>query len=309
MMNACRLNARDAGPSVALATPFAWPASGLEPLPWFPFTVAASSGQAIAAARIAQRTERAYWYLRKALSVTPRFRLLVLDANDWAQHAEVSTFGVTHVTADGHLVVGSEPADAWHDVSRYLAKCLPPATVKSLVIVHGADAVYPDGPDLSGVAEALIAHELAHVIADQAGADFGRRWLAEAFADYALVAMLGETDPSGLHRIGTLAEAARMLADATPTVAEFEAAAGSMAPAASILVHLDFTRAGFAAYADAQATPLARWFELARNGQAALREPDADHELGPWLARNVHPAFAQVAARRNGWQEPAARAA
>src|SRR3954468_23469496 len=90
----------------ALAKPFAWPASGLEPLPWFPFTVAASRGQLHAPARIAQRTERAYWYLRRLFRFTPRFRLLVLDRADWSKHAEVATYGMSHFTATGNLVVG-----------------------------------------------------------------------------------------------------------------------------------------------------------------------------------------------------------
>lgn len=157
--------------------------------------------------------------------------------------------------------------------------------------------MHPDAPDLAGVAEALIAHELAHLIADQAGASFPARWMAEAFANYALVAVLGGTDPLGLHRIATLAEAGSLLAGDTPTVAEFEAARHTLGPVASVLVQLAMTRHAFAAYADAQAEPLARWFAMAREP----REPDADHELGRWLARDVHAAFAPLArdARRS----------
>ncbi|MEO8754215.1 MAG: hypothetical protein ABI624_16210, partial [Casimicrobiaceae bacterium] len=146
--------------AAALATPFGWPQSGLQPLPWFPFTVAASPAQVKAAARIAQRTERAYWYLRKVTGFMPKFRLLVLDAADWARFAEVPTYGIAHFTRDGHLVVGAEPAAAWHDVSRYFASHLPAADLRALVSVHGRDPVFPAGPDLSVVAETLVAHEL-----------------------------------------------------------------------------------------------------------------------------------------------------
>ena len=152
----------------ALATPFAWPQSGLEPMPWFPFTVAASRGHAAAAARVAQRTERAYWYLRRLFAFTPRFRLLVLGRDDWARYAEVPTFGVPHLTAGGHLIVGSEPAAAWHGVSRELAALLPATKLRALVKVHGQDRSYPAGPDLAGVADALLAHEVAHLFAAQA---------------------------------------------------------------------------------------------------------------------------------------------
>jgi len=293
----------------AFAAAFSWPQSGLEPLPWFPFTVASSPGETAVATRIAQRAERAYWYLRRVLGVAPRFRLLVLDQDDWQRFAENPTFGMSHFTDDGNLVVGTEPAAAWHDVSRYLASCLPAGTLRSLLKVHGPDPVYPAGPDLASVAEALIAHELAHIVADQAGAEFGRQWAAEAFANYALVAVLGETDSTALHRLGTLAEATKTLVEATPTVTEFEAAPHGLPPAAAVLLHLELTRTAYAAYADAQAEPLARWFAQARNGGAIARAPDSDHEFGRMLGRDVHPAFEAPAARRNGWQAPLPRAA
>ena len=280
---------RDAGP--ALATPFAWPASGLDPLPWFPFTVGVSRGHAKAGERVAQRTERAYWHLRKLLGVVPRFRLLVLAPGDWAQYADVEAFGACHATGDGHLVVGTEPADAWHEVSRFLALHLPGPALRTLVKAHGADAQHPTAPDLGGVADALVIHEVAHLVAAQSGAAFPRRWLAEAFANYALIAALAETEPAMLHRIGSLAEATRVLAEATPGVAEFEAADGTLEPAHAVLTQLALTRAAFAAYADAGVVPLQRWFAAAQEGRT---EPDADHELGRMLAR-IHPALAALA--------------
>src|SRR6185436_3500021 len=79
---------------------------------------ASSRGATAAAERVAQRTERAYWYLRKLLKFTPRFRLLVLDREDWTRYADLATYGVSHFTAQGNLVVGAEPADAWHDIAR-----------------------------------------------------------------------------------------------------------------------------------------------------------------------------------------------
>jgi hypothetical protein len=296
------------GSGAALATPFAWPASGLDPLPWFPFTVAVSRGHTAAGERLAQRTERAYWFLRKLFGVTPRFRLLVLSREDWPQYAEVPTYGVAHATHDGHLVVGAEPADEWHAISRFLALHLAAPTLRALVKVHGADREHPSAPDLTGVAEALLAHELAHLIADQAGACFPRRWLAEAFANFALIAVLGETEPSMLHRVGSLAEAARELAVLTHTVAEFEAADGALEPAHAVLTQLALTRAAFAAYADAHVAPLARWFAAAVSAKPQAREPDADHELGRLLAA-VHPALATLAPERIDDHAPVARAA
>ena len=245
--------------ATALTTPFAWPASGLDPLPWFPFTVAVSRGHAAAGERLAQRTERAYWQLRKLGGATPRFRLMVLAPADWPQYAAAEAYGVAHATADGHLVVGTQAAEAWHDIARFLALHLSPAALRTLVRTHGPDRRHPAAPDLSFVADALIAHELAHVVAAQSGAQFPRRWLAEAFANYALIAVLAETEPAALHRIGSLAEAARELAAHTPTVTEFEAAQSLLDPERSVLLQLALTRAAFAVYAEAGTTPLRRW--------------------------------------------------
>lgn len=279
--------------TAALNEPFAWPQSGLEPLPWFPFTVAVSTGSAVAAVNIATRCERAYWELRRIFGVIPRFRLLVLDRADWSAHADLPTYGIVHVTAGGHLVAGSEPADAWHEVSGYLARHLPAAALRKLIGVHGRDSLN-GGPDLTAVADALIAHELAHLVATQAGVEFPKRWLAEAFANYALIAVLGETDPSGLHRLGTLAEAARLLDHALPTLELFEDPADGLPVAVSVLAQLALTRAAFAAYADAHTQPLARWFALHDAPAAAGMEASAGDAYRRHLGNAVHAAIAAV---------------
>jgi len=293
----------------ALATPFSWPRSGLEPLPWFPFTVAASRGATAAAERVAQRTERAYWYLRKLLKFTPRFRLLVLDREDWTRYADLATYGVSHFTAQGNLVVGAEPADAWHDIARELAQRLPAASVRALLAVHGADRVHASAPDLGRVAEALVAHDLARVVLEEAGAQFPAAWMKHAFANYALVAVLGETDPSGLHRLGTLAEAARTLATSTPDVSSLGAAQSELSPFEAALVQLALTRAAYAAYADRKDAPLARWFAQARRKNTAAVSHDAEREIGRMLAREVHPELGALVAGGREWREQVARAA
>ena len=280
----------DAALVAALDKPFAWPQSGLAPLPWFPFTVAASAGTEEAAGRIARRTEHAYWYLRKLLRFTPRFRLLVLSRDDWAKFAEVAAYGIPHFTADGHLVVGSEPADAWDDVSREFARKLPLHALRSVRGAHGAHPVHRDAPDLRELAEGLMAHELARIMADQARASFPLPWLKDAFANYALVAVLGETDPASLHRLGTLAEAARELASITPHVSEL-AGTPKLAPFQAVLMQLELTRAAYAAYADERGTALARWFGIARKSG-----PGGRAAVARMLARDVHPAIGALAA-------------
>ena len=270
----------------ALGAPFAWPQSGLTPLPWFPFSVAASRGATDAAARIARRAEHAYWYLRKVLGVTPAFRLLVLDRDDWTSFADVEAYGIAHLTEAGNLVVGSSPADAWRDIARELTARLPAAALRTLVKASGADRADPRVPDLHDIAEMLIAHELARVIADQGGARFSRPWLKDAFANYALVAVLGETDHDALHTLGALAQATRALP--TPDIAMLGARGARIAPFDAVLIQLELTRAAYEAYAERHVAPLARWFGLART---AARTPGADHELGRMLAREIHPAF------------------
>jgi hypothetical protein len=284
------LGAPDKELVAALDTPFAWPRSGLSPLPWFPFTVAASVGAEDAAGRLARRTEQAYWYLRKLLRFTPRFRLLVLSREDWPKFAKVAAYGVPHFTADAHLVVGSEPADAWNDVSRELARALPAPALRSVRGAHGTHPSLPGAPDLRELADALMARELARVVAAQARVSFAPPWLEDAFANYALVAVLGETDPDGLHRLGTLAEAARELASITPHPGKL-AARPALSPFDAMLAQLALTRAAYVAYAEQRGEALARWFNLARHPRAD-RRGDAARVL--W--REVHPAIGALAA-------------
>ena len=290
----------DAQLVAALDTPFAWPQSGLVPLPWFPFTVAASAGAQAEAGNLARRTEQAYWYLRRLLRFTPRFRLLVLSREDWPRFAEVAAYGIPHFTAAAHLVVGSEPADAWNDVSRELASHLPSTALRSVCNVHGAHPVHRDAPDLRALADALMAHELARVITDQARAAIALPWLKYAFANYALVAVLGETDPAALHRLGTLAEATRELASITAHPSKL-AARPKPSPFEAVLVQLALTRAAYVAYAQERGAALARWFDLARKPGSESRG-----DIARVLSHDVHPAIGALAV---AWDREIAQAA
>jgi hypothetical protein len=266
---------------------------GLVALPQFPFPVAASRRERGAAERIAQRARNAYEFLGDALGVTPQLTLRVLGRADWHEHADAPIYGVTHVTQGGHLVVGAEPADAWRSVSRHLSRHLTSRALARLIDVHGADAAVPGGPSLDRLAETLIAHELAHVMAEQAGVAFPRAWLREAFANYALVAVLGETDPAGLLLVGSLAEAAATLDDGMPTLAQFEARFGRMDVVQSVLAELAITRGAYAAYASAGTAPLARLFAVFRGGSPRR---GVECALAGMLASRVHPAIAAIPA-------------
>jgi hypothetical protein len=263
-------------------------------LPDFPFPVAASRGAKRAARRIAERALAASTLFDRTLGVRPTLSLQVLARADWSVYASVEAYGVVHDGDDDDLVVGAEAADVWHNVSAHFAARLDPAACTRLCAVHGIDAVNRRGPALEALAETLIAHDLAHRLARDAGIAFPRRWLAEAFANLALVVVLGETDPAGLHRVGSLAEAAVALDDDLPTLAEFEAEFGRMDVARSVLAELMITRAAYAAYAQHGAAALARF-------HAAFAAPrdarDADYELGRMLATRVHPAIAAIPGR------------
>jgi hypothetical protein len=290
--------ARVAPAGGALAAAFAAWSHGhdrsLVALPWFPFPVRVSAATRAAGERIARRALAAYRLLGQTLGTTPELSLLVLSSDDWERHAEVPSYGVTHVAGGGELIVGAEPADAWHSVTGFFAQRLSPAACAQLARLHGVDAANRKGPDLTGLAETLIAHEIAHVIATESSVKFPRHWLGEAFANYALVAVLGETDPAGLRLLGSLAEAAATLTDAMPTLARFEAEFGRMDVVPSVLAELAIARGVYAAYAVDHTAPLARLFATFRD----IRDSrDADYELGRMLATRVHPAIAAIPSR------------
>ena len=266
--------------------------AGLKPLHGFPFAVLASERAGAAATRIALRAQDASDLLRDVLGVAPQLSLRILDRRNWAAHAEVAAYGVTHIAANGDLVVGVTPADAWHGVSRYLARNLPARDLARLVDVHGADSGDRRGPALDALAESLIAHEVAHVLAKQQHIVFPSRWLEEAFANYVLVAVLGTNDPAGLRLLGSLAEAARALDPGMPTLADFERGSSRTDVASSVLAELAITRAVYAAYATRDTVPLADLF----NALQASADPDADWELGRMHVAGLHPSIAAIPA-------------
>ena len=263
-------------------------------LPEFAFPVTVSASARSAGERIARRAAAAQRVLKRILGVETRLSLAVLSRRDWATHAEVPAYGVSHRARDGRLIVGAEPADAWHAVSSYFGRRLATRARTELTAVHGVDAANGRGPDLTALAESLIAHEIAHLCAAQSGVSFPRRWLEEAFANHALVAVLAETDPEGLRRVRSLAEAGAALCDALPTLAEFETNFGSMDVVPSVLAELAITRSAYVAHSVYQAKPLARLFAAFRDARLAR---DADYELGRMLVTRVHSSIAAIPLR------------
>ena len=269
------------------------PGSRLVTIPGFPFPVLASGRERPVARRIARRALAAADLLCDVVGIAPRLSLRILDREDWARHADVPSYGVTHVSCSGDLVVGAEPAAEWHAVSDYFARQSPADALAQLIAVHGVDAVNRRGPDLSALAESLIAHEVAHLLAAQESVGFPQRWLEEAFANYALVAVLGETDPAGLRLVGSLAEAATTFDARMPALADFEGNFGQMDVVTSVLAELAITRGVYGAYATQHTRPLATLFASFHSDRRAR---DADYELGRMLAA-LHPSIAAIPAR------------
>lgn len=256
----------------------------------FPFAVRTSAPERPAATRIAQRAHATYDFLQRVLGVAPRLSLRVLDRADWLRCAEDDWYGTPHAARNGDLVVGSEPADEWEDVSDYVARRLPSRELERLVAVHGLDAENRRSPALGALAEALIAQDVARLLVAQQRVVFPSRWLEHAFASYVLIAVLGDTDPSGLRLVGSLAEACRSLDGDMPTLAEFERGLGPADAISKTLAEVAIARCVYHVYARWDTAPLVDLF----NGLRASTDPDADWELGRMIGRRIHPAIAAI---------------
>jgi hypothetical protein len=108
------------------------------------------------------------------------------------------------------------------------------------------------------------------------------------------VAVLGETDPAGLHLVGTLVEAARELESDLPTLADFNDEAAAMSVGSSVLAQLVLTRCAYQAYAGAQGAPLAALFRRFRDTPGELAARHTDQELGRVLGRDIDPALGAI---------------
>jgi len=266
------------------------PRGALVAMDGFPFDVRTSAGEERAARRIAQRALATHDFLTRVIGVAPRLSLRVLDRKDWLRYAEDDWYGTPHVSHDGDLVLGAEPADEWADVSDYLARRLPARELARLVAVHGVDARNRRGPSLDGLAEARVAREVARLLIAQQHIVFPSRWLEEAFASCVLVAVLGDTDASGLRLVGSLAEAARALDDDLPTLPEFERGFSAVDIVSKVLAEFAIARSVYTAYARWDTAPLA---DLC-NGLRTSTDPDADWEFGRMLEPRIPAPIAAI---------------
>ena len=264
----------------------------LDSLNGFEFPVAVSHGNQDVAKRLALRIQQTLDFLDDVLGVAPALGLRVLDRADWRRLANHCPYGVPHIEDNGDLVVGTDPASGWQTVSDYFARHLAASEVATLVAVHGVDERNRRAPALRRFVETLVIREVAHALALQQGLHFETRWLAEAFADYVLVAALGDREEGDLRLVGSMADAASTLEERMPTLAAFEC--GNVDIVETVLAELAITRSVYAAYALHDTAPLEKLFDAFRGGR---RPRDADFELGRMLAIDVHPTLAAIPAR------------
>jgi hypothetical protein len=183
-------------------------------VPGFPFPVIATVGAEDVARTIASRTDRALTWMSHILGFEPKVRLEVLGSEDWAKRAEVPIYGMAHYGADGQVWVPATYADLF-------------AGVVSLTLEDAAEAdlrrlreVYGDPPILQPFVDLLSVHELAHLYHEQAGFDFGRRWLRELFCNVALEGYVLEREPDARPALETAPLVARQI---RPSRFEFSA--------------------------------------------------------------------------------------
>jgi hypothetical protein len=267
-------------------------ADNLTSLTGFDFRVAVSRGHQAVAKRLALSVQHAVCFLDDVLGVAPSLGLRVLDRDDWRRLAKIPAYGIPHVADDGHIVVGTEAADDWQTVSEYFGRHLSARDLATLVAVHGVDPRSRRGPALQRFAETLIIREVARALTVQERLQFRTRWLADTFANYVLVAALGDREEGDLRLVGSMADAAATLEARMPTLATFEF--GEVDVVETVLAELAITRSVYAAYALHDTAPLQKLFDAFRGSR---RPRDADFELGRMLAIDVHPTIAAIPAR------------
>ena len=170
-----------------------------------------AAAQTDAAGRLARRTERAYWYLRKLLrlhAALPPARAVARGLAEVRRGREPTASRTSPPTRISSSAA-SRPTRGTTS-SRELARQLPAAALRALVKVHGArSASIATRPTCAGVADALMAHELARVIADQARARSRCRGSRTRSRTTRSSPCWAKPIPAALHRLGTLAEATR----------------------------------------------------------------------------------------------------
>ncbi len=186
----------DDGETRTRVLPDGRPASGLVPIPGFPFPVLASAGFELQAQHVARRCARAYGVLGDALELSPGFTLKVLSGADW--HNPSLPYGMPYyASAAQELVVAGESADFWRRFVPLLEQAAP-SVYAEVVEVYGATA------DLSRFFNLLVVHELGHAFL-QPGA--GSHWLDETFANICLHTSIAVDEPDVLPALVTFPKA------------------------------------------------------------------------------------------------------
>jgi hypothetical protein len=170
------------------------PAERWTPLAWTPFQVRYAPDAEAAANAVALAIHRAREVLARRLRVTVPVRVLVVDG---------PCVGAQSLRPESTLWIPSEPCAGCTELARMLDDRLPQRSRLLLRKTMGRAA----GPlDLSPIAHTFAIDAYAAALAEGAGSEFPRRWIAHAFGAYARVVTLADADPDALATQAHLAE-------------------------------------------------------------------------------------------------------
>jgi hypothetical protein len=154
-------------------------------------TVVVSRGAESRAESLVERAERGRDWLSEQLAAPFEFDLYVLDEDEWAEHTEVTLYGVPHANPDnGKIVLGSRPATLFSSVC---AQFWPDFSEGSRATMNRA---YGEPPALEEFADLIVVHELLHLVPRVR--PLPEMWHEELFANLGAVGYLASEEPDEL---------------------------------------------------------------------------------------------------------------
>jgi hypothetical protein len=154
-------------------------------------TMVVSPGAETRADALTARADRARDWLAGRLAAPFSFDLYVLDADAWADHAQVPVYAIPHADSDtGKIVLGAQPATLFGSVR---TQFWPDFGESSRAAMH---QVYGDPPPLEAFADLILVHELMHLV--PRGQSLRTMWREELFANVGAVCHLASEEPDEL---------------------------------------------------------------------------------------------------------------
>lgn len=165
----------------------------------YPFPVFVSPGTEDRGMAIADRSQRAYEFLGRALEFEPELRVLVLAPEHWKAYASFPLYGMPHYTEARTIALAGLDSIFWQSLLP-TPGTLPRADEEAMHSAYGQ----PDGSlNLSPFFDLLAVHEMGHVFHLQAACHFPRLWLMELFCNICLHAYVAGREPGQLRALDT----------------------------------------------------------------------------------------------------------